>query len=834
MSTPSNTSAQRLSPRDRIAIVGFLAALVSTAALLWLEWYSVALFEHPWAVVLLAVAFAGSERLLVSIEARKQAVAYTPSEVALAIGILMLGPIEVVLARLIGTIPSMAVKRGSPPFKLAYNASMMCVEATIAMVVYRLLGSALGSGVMASWLALTFSISLGLMAGGVMVAIAIAQFDGGLNDRLRQAIVDAPVMLLPPALFAVTVAIPMATDWRLGLLATTPLPLLWLAFQSHGRLLGRFHDLSSVHHFTRSLGGALDLADIADRAATQLAEQLRADHVAVRLWNGDGGPIDELRGIDPMILPARGDSSAWTCDLSRQQTMSPQQLNEPDRRRVIEAGHHNALLTVLADDDGPLGVVVVDGRGGVSRSFLDDDIERMSTMAQQLSVVVRKGRLHHRVAFEAAHDRLTALPNRGRYEQCVDETLEQGRKGAVLLVDLDRFKQINDTFGHQTGDALLVDVAARISGCCSSGIVVARFGGDEFAVFAPDMPGEEAQRLADRICAELEETFELGSASVAIGASIGISLLGRDGSDVTSLLRAADLAMYDAKRRRTRSQLYHPGLRADTAERLLLLDDLRVALREGQLNVHYQPQLEVATGLVCGAEALARWEHPRLGRIGPDVFIELAEQSGLIDEVTRQVLADATMAAAKWHAAGQMLRVSINVSAQSLMDERLVQLVADALMSSGVDPSLVVLEITESTAMGDASQIRDCLERLGEMGVRLSVDDFGTGFSSLVNLRRLDVDEIKIDKSFVVDMILQEEDEVIVRSTIDLGHNLGLTVVAEGVETPVAMSKLRDFGCDVIQGYGISRPLPLVSFDRWLTERVTVTARDLAKDAAPR
>lgn len=290
--------------------------------------------------------------------------------------------------------------------------------------------------------------------------------------------------------------------------------------------------------------------------------------------------------------------------------------------------------------------------------------------------------------------------------------------------------------------------------------------------------------------------------------------------------------MYDAKARRIRASTYREELKADNADRLTLLDDLRGALRNRQIDVHFQPQVDLASGGICGAEALARWEHPELGRIPPDDFIELAEQAGLIEELTGQVLELATAAAAAWHARDQYLSVSVNISAQSLLDERLETLVARSLISSGIDPAMLMLEITESTMMAEQSQTHRVLNRLSRLGIRLSVDDFGTGFSSLVNLRQLPVDEIKVDKSFVMEMMLEHDDDVIVRSTIDLGHNLGLSVVAEGVETSATQARLRELGCDIAQGYGISRPLPREQFERWLEGRRTTAPGEVDRSSS--
>jgi diguanylate cyclase (GGDEF)-like protein len=612
----------------------------------------------------------------------------------------------------------------------------------------------------------------------------------------------------------------MAVDPRLGVVALVPAPVVWLALRSHGALIQRFTDLASVHDFSRDIGDAADLRAIAETAAVRFAEHLRAERVALRLWMPDGTSIDAVVGdVSFDLVPKHANEVGWRRALARREAVRVSKLDY-DLRTALEANDFlGGIIAPIADEQGQLGLAIVGDRNGASDEFDDDDASRLTAMSQQLAVAVRKGQLHSQIQFEATHDRLTSLPNRSYFETWISQSAEAGDTGAVLMLDLDRFKQINDAFGHHAGDVLLTEAAVRIRAACEPGDVVARFGGDEFAVFAPSQNGEQAQLLAESISIALEEEFDIGPANVAIGASIGVALLPDHERDATNLLRCADIAMYDAKTRRIRVSTYRSELEENSAERLTLLNDLRTALRQEKIEVHFQPQVALRSGRVSGVEALARWEHPDLGRIRPDIFIEIAEQAGLIEELTSQVLTLATNAAADWHRAGLDLSVSVNISAQSLLDERLESIVARTLLASEMKPELLILEITESTMMTDAARTDRVLHGLSELGVRLSVDDFGTGFSSLVNLRNLPVDELKIDRSFVTEMMVKHDDDVIVRSTIDLAHNLGLQVVAEGVETPDVLQRLADLGCDVAQGFGISRPVPREMFETWLAAR---------------
>ncbi len=810
-------TAGTLTPNARVSILVAAVALAaaglyaSTAASVEMR------IERPFLFTAFAVAFAISERMVFHLEARNQAVSYTPSEIALATAVLVLNPLSALIASVAGGVVGMMLVRRLPLIKLAFNAALLSFQTLLVVRFFAMLRSVIGEGVITTWFALVASMAVAVVFVGVIVAVAVAQFDGGLVTRVRAELRNSPALLLPANIYAAAVAVPASIDARLGIVALAPAPIVWFMLRSHGALRHRFTDLVSIHDFSRSVGDTADLEDLASTAAGQISTHLRADIVMVRLWIEQDLTVDAVVGggrID--VLPQSAAADAWTDLLQSRSVVPVASLDQALRARFVTAGLAPGLVAPITDDQGPLGLVLAASRGGVSGTFDDDDASRLSGMAQQLAVAVRKGQLHAQITFQATHDRLTGLPNRSHFEERIDESAVVAERAAVLLVDLDRFKQINDAFGHHAGDILLRETAGRIRAACADADTVARFGGDEFAVFAPSMNEYEAQVLAEAISATLEQTFDIGPASVAIGASIGIALLPDHGSNATDLLRRADVAMYDAKARRIRSSLYRDELQADSADRLMLLDDLRAALRADEIDVHFQPQIELTTGAVSGVEALARWEHPERGRISPEVFVELAEQAGLIEELTRQVLRRATEAAADWHRQGSMLAVSVNISAQSLLDERMEAIVASALMTSEIDPALLTLEITESTVLADGAQTHGVLHGLAELGVRLSVDDFGTGFSSLVNLRNLPVHEVKIDRSFVMDMVATRNDEVIVRSTTELARNLGLSSVAEGVETQDIAGRLADLGCDHAQGFGISRPLPRELFEQWL------------------
>ncbi len=421
---------------------------------------------------------------------------------------------------------------------------------------------------------------------------------------------------------------------------------------------------------------------------------------------------------------------------------------------------------------------------------------------------------------QALHDSLTGLPNRVLFHDRVEQAIESARRhdtGAVVMVmDLDHFKEINDTLGHYHGDRLLQLVGDRITSVLRSEDTVARLGGDEFAVLLPSVPDRTfALSIADKILTGLRSTFEIDGLGLEVGASIGIACFPQHGEDKETLIQRADIAMYVAKSDKSGAQLYETEQDRHSVQRLALAGELRRAIESDELVLHYQPKVDVATGEVVGAEALCRWQHPSLGMIMPDEFVPLAEHTGLITPMTRQVINLALEQAADWRARGQRMSVAVNLCARSFLDSQLLEDIRELLAEWKVDPSLLELEITESMIVGDPERARAVLEQLNALGITLAIDDFGTGYSSLAYLRQLPVDEIKIDKSFVLQM-RSEDDETIVRSIIDLAHNLHLRAVAEGVEDPAILSRLGELGCDVAQGYHLSRPLPAEAFERWL------------------
>ena len=423
--------------------------------------------------------------------------------------------------------------------------------------------------------------------------------------------------------------------------------------------------------------------------------------------------------------------------------------------------------------------------------------------------------------YEAAHDPLTSLANRMLFRQQVIEALavvgKSGAHVAVMLIDLDRFKEVNDTLGHHIGDVLLQQIGPRLEGVLRAGDTVARLGGDEFAVLVHEVPDEAAaMEVADRMLEALEQPFSLPDVVVDVDASIGIAIGPEHGTDVDQLLQRADVAMYLAKESRSGYQVYAFERDPYSPKRLTLLHEMRQALELEQFVCYYQPKADLATGAIVGVEALIRWQHPEHGLLAPDMFVPIAERSGLSRPMTLYVLEHSLGQLRKWHDQGCRIGMAVNLTLRNLHDPAFPLDVRRLLERFDIPPRFLQLEITENIVMADPVRVLGVLKGLRDLGCQLALDDFGTGYSSLQHLKKLPVNELKIDKSFVMNMASDDSDAVIVKSTIDLARNLRLRTVAEGVEDLAAWDVLAGMGCEVAQGFYLSRPVPAAELTRWL------------------
>jgi diguanylate cyclase (GGDEF)-like protein len=488
-----------------------------------------------------------------------------------------------------------------------------------------------------------------------------------------------------------------------------------------------------------------------------------------------------------------------------------------DAARRIAGGFYGEQIAMARQDEFGL----------VSSAFND----------MQDGIAQREARIVH----QAGHDGLTGLPNRLALRDRIGVALTRAARtqqsGALMLVDIVAFKAINDSLGHHTGDSVLQEVSRRLTAQARAVDTVARYGGNGFVLLLEDAGEAAVRQAAQRILDSTAEPLRLPEAQVRIDLTVGICLFPDHGEDAETLLRRAEIAMYSARNAGRDVDVYSVGQDENHLRRLSLLNELTVALEQDEMEIYYQPKIDLRTRQVRQAEALVRWVHPKRGIVAPDEFISLAEQSGLIGQLTQLVLRKVVRQIRHWSSLGIELAVSVNVSALDLTEEGFADSVMELLRENGVPPSQLTLEMTESTVIRDVNLTREVMKRLRNAGVHFSIDDFGTGYSSLAQLRSLPLHELKIDKSFVLNLTASQEDVLIVRSTIELAHNMGLVVCAEGVESEAATALLISLNCDIGQGYGFSRPVPASAFVEWLTwheQNLTAATSQTAINAIPR
>jgi diguanylate cyclase (GGDEF)-like protein len=597
-----------------------------------------------------------------------------------------------------------------------------------------------------------------------------------------------------------------------------------LAHRVSERLHVRTERLEQVNRFTGQVGRQLDTEAVVRAVLLHVREALEAQTLQIRVADDPG--VHRCWSLTPSVFDAVEVETAHLIDRfsvpgASEPVLAPRNTKDPKLREALRiAGVEDFLAVPLRVDGQVIGTLGLADRLGDVDTFTHDDVQQLEALANHAGVALanagRADQLRRQAAereHQAMHDELTGLPNRRLFTDTLTRSLAHG-SASVLMLDLDRFKEINDTLGHQTGDDLLCMVAARLAEVAPAGTLVARFGGDEFALVLDDGDRLSALACASVVTAGLSRPFALAGMNVAVDASIGVAV-SDPGVDAVGLLRCADVAMYAAKNNRRGVEVYRPELDRYDPNRLGLLADLREAVATNAFTVVYQPKVQLEHGRVQGVEALVRWSHPQHGPIGPDEFIPLAEHSGLITPLTMLVLRSALQQCEAWREAGHELDVAVNISPRSLLDAAFVDEVARALAAVAVPARALTLEVTETSLMAEPDRAIEALHQLRRLGVRLSVDDLGTGYSSLAYLQRLPVDEVKIDRSFLQDMP-GEASEAIVGAIIDLGHRLHRKVVAEGVETEAAYDRLRDLGCDTAQGYWISRPLAAESLPEFL------------------
>jgi len=770
-----------------------------------------------WVAALVLAVYIGAELWSVEIELRNDTHTFAFTSVPLVIGLLLLPVPLVVLLRVLSSLVVLAGVHRQSGIKLAVNLTSHAIEVLVAGLVIAAFGlpSGLGPG---AWPVVALAVVGADLTGGLVVTTAISLFQRSWDRSFLSGVWLPLVVAAIDSSYALHVATELrASSAEVWLLI--PLGVFAVALTHRfARLANRYRSMLRLDDFARELGRETATGHFEARLLGRVAEVMHAEQ-AWLCYLGDGrralltGPGEVTVGdLTPFDTAAADRVGRGTPEL-----VGP---GDPLGDELAALGIEQAIVGPLQLADGSRLLLGVGDRAGAVRAFDADDVRIFDTLSAHAAVAARNLALIEELRaestsleFQATHDPLTGLANRALFTRHL-HAMAPGTEVAVLLIDLERFKEVNDTLGHACGDQLLVEIGRRLEPVLRGGELLARLGGDEFVLQIVARGEVDAAERARLLLDHLRAPYALQAVDVDVDASVGIALATAP-LDPDELLRRADVAMYNAKTAHTGVEVYAADRDHYSPKRLAMAARLRSAIDTGRIMLHYQPQVDLATGQLVAVEALARWEEPGRGLVPPTEFVEVAERTDLIHPLTDRVLELAIGQAAAWHRAGHPLRVAVNVSARNLTEADLVPRIRRMLDREGLPPHLLEVELTETTIMANAGLAAAVMAQLRAMELRVAIDDFGTGHSSLSHLTSLPLDKLKIDRSFTQGLGVDRTAETVVRAIVDLGRSLKLDVVAEGVETVAARVMLEQMACKLGQGYLFSRPVPPADLERW-------------------
>ena len=780
--------------------------------------------------LLLTVAMVVAAIPTINVVIRRQAFLVFPTEIPLVVALFVLPPLSVVLAYTVASLV-IQMRRKLLPVKLWFNVAGAAAATSLATVVYTLLLPSRGVGVDIGVGPTTWAVLLAAIGTHTMVQVAamvgvftVVQGWQAGRELIRAA---APPMLLGVAInlsigLLIIIAL-KSTPWAILIFAGLALAFA-LVYSSYAQFLRQHRTLSEMYELTKAItesgpdGNLIDALLVrirslmqAESATLWLPAQGRHPEVLLTAQEGKPGLLDSALG--PAVLRDEAVARQETVAVSDRLGGDPR-LREALDRAVVK----DVIVVPLRSGKAVIGTLEVANRLGDTNFFRTADIPVFETVAAHAGVALENSRLVDRLRHDAYHDGLTKLPNRRRILGALTEAVRiraPGEVVALLLFDVDGLRQVNESLGHAAGDKVLVEVADRLRGCIPSAALVGRVGGDEFLVTLRLENAEAAVELAGQLREQIRDEMVFDALTLDVDTAVGVVLHPDHGSDPATLLQRVDVAANSAKSVPGSVQLYSPALESRSLRRLGLAGDLRTALDNGELEIYYQPKVTLRDRRLVGVECLARWEHPTHGTVAPEDFVAVAEHTGQLGRLTEFVLREGLRHSRDWAHGGQALAVAVNLSARTLTDQHFPERVRDLLDEYGVPAQLLTLEITEAGVLDGTERPIPTLRRLRDLGVRLSVDDFGTGSSSLAHLRRLPVHEVKVDHSFVQGMATDPGDLAIVNAVVTLSQQFGLTVVAEGVESELTLELLQDIGCEIGQGFLFSRPLPYERLEAW-------------------
>ena len=810
--------------RRDLAVLGLAAFAAVASYVLWVfmpvEPASTVITIHP---AVLAMLFFCSELVVIHLWVRGEAHSKTLSEVPLTLGLVIVGQTQTLVAAAIGAALALVIVKRQTGLKLAFNLAQYLLQVTSALLVFALLADRGATNDVIIWIAAITAALVAEMISSAMVTLAVRLHTGEIDVAaiLRADLTSYLGVIGTSSVGVLAAALLQMQAEALALLAIVVAASV-TAYRGYGALLRRHHHLELLQDYSRDIAQAVARDEVVEsslRGASALLDAQRA-YLILTVPDSPGHVMrsslirgEVHTGLEPIDL-----ADPITCVIGTHEAMHIKRASHDVVRRqaLDQIGVGEVLVAPLRADGEVIGVLAVANEPATFESFDRNDLALFITLCDQTALTLQNGTLFHALRAEvdereyrALHDDVTGLGNRSQILISLQGRFAQGCNPlAVAVIGLNRFGAINHELGYERGDEVLSIVAARLKKRLRPNDILARIAGGEFAVVLDDISKLDAAEAAARsLVAIIQEPIAVGGIEITLGAHAGISLWPTDATDAGGLLRRADAALRVAKSSRRIVETYDKQRDMDAAGRLALAAELRHAIDRQELTVAYQPKAALSNGKVTGVEALVRWNHPTKGNISPDEFVLLAEQTGSIHALTEFVLQRSLQDRVLWTAAGLDLSLSVNISAHDLDHDWLRTAVPLLLEKNNCPPSSLTLEVTETQLMSDVALAAASITPLHDLGVRISIDDYGTGYSSLAVLRALPIDEIKIDKSFVLDMRADASDAVLVRSTVQLGQALGLSVVAEGVETNESWHLLADWGCDRAQGYLISRPV---------------------------
>jgi diguanylate cyclase (GGDEF)-like protein len=748
------------------------------------------------------------------------------------LGLVFLRPSLLTLSAACAETIVYALTRRSPLIKFVLNVSLIAFATALSALVYREILAGHGPLSVRGWAAAALALAAAVIVPNVVVRIVSAIY--GLTSEHRtgsQWMFEALLSLTSICLALVVLDAAWFELW-----ATVPLlivaALIVVAYRGYTRLSLRFGSLQRLYDFSQVLGSAsLEPSTMSGDVLQQVCTVMRARRAQLILAEPSGIPRrismgdDSTSGVELINLdPSSFVTAAIGTGAPSLHTTAGSQERGSSHDPIV-GEYQSALVAPLMGEQQPIGAVVALDRDEQLDGFDEDDLRLFGALVANASANLERARLVEELRYEvdskthqATHDMLTGLPNRMLFTTRAAAALNENTGVAVILFDIDRFKDVNDTLGHAIGDRLLLEISERLQRASPEEATVARLGGDEFAfVISGVTTVEHATALVHELHAVLSRPVEIDGLTLAVTASAGVTLAPHHGNEVALLLQRADIAMYLAKERRSTVEVYSVEHDQSMRRTLLLGGLLTHALETNtELSVVYHAIGDVRSHQIAQVEALTRWNHPEQGSIPPDEFIAIAEQMGIVSQISDFVLAQSCAHLADWRRAGLELGVAINISGRELADGSLVDRVARHLEANALPAELLTLEVTETEVMADLLQASRVLDELSSLGIRIAIDDYGTGYSSLAYLHRLPVQELKIDRSFVTNLPTEDSNLIIVKSSITMAHSLGLSVVAEGAEDEVTCAILADAGCDFIQGYYLAKPMPAEEIKAWL------------------